>query len=261
MRNRKQTKRTLGDCADPFYIWERCPHIERLVSEGKSITHNTAKINRGLLEKYILPSTIAGENISDIRRADVLDFRSGLAKTGVGAASINKITGILKTILKEAYFREDIDRDPTAGIGKVKELKKEKGIIIIDQAWKGRDGELGLPKWEKERITVGPEKLFNALEELQEESIRVSPEDLIFCYDDGSPLGFTWWTRRFRKAMESAGIEYRERNISPHSFRHTLNSLLRGSGADTAKLRATFGWADEDIQDNYTHWCEEDFKG
>ncbi len=63
----------------------------------------------------------------------MLDFRSGHVKTGVGAASINKMTCILKTILKEAYFWEDIDRDPTAGIGKIKEHKKEKRVFTRDE--------------------------------------------------------------------------------------------------------------------------------
>ena len=54
--------------------------------------------------------------------------------------------------------------------------------------------------------------------------------------------------------MEHANIDRQARHLTPHSFRHTINTLVRNSGHDPAKIRAILGWIDEAIQDNYTHW-------
>lgn len=48
--------------------------------------------------------------------------------------------------------------------------------------------------------------------------------------------------------------------LPPHSFRHSFNTLLRAEDADPAKLRATFGWSSETVQDNHTHWKAEHFE-
>ena len=41
--------------AEPFFVWDRCPHVRRLREEGKSITRRHAKIQRIRLEKHVLP--------------------------------------------------------------------------------------------------------------------------------------------------------------------------------------------------------------
>ncbi len=76
----------------------------------------------------------------------------------------------------------------------------------------------------------------------------------MFGYDDGSHIGETWWRKRFCTAMERAGIDWQARHLSPHSFRHTINTIVRNSGQDPAKIRAILGWMDEAVQENYTHW-------
>ena len=70
-----------------------------------------------------------------------------------------------------------------------------------------------------------------------------------------------------RQVWQRAGLMQREggkivnpRNLKPHSFRHSLNTLLRAEDVDPAKLRATFGWSSEAVQDGYTHWQPEHFE-
>ena len=46
--------------------------------------------------------------------------------------------------------------------------------------------------------------------------------------------------------------------ISPN--RHSLNTILRDTGKDPAKVRAALGWRQERTQDGYTHFDEEHFK-
>lgn len=61
--------------------------------------------------------------------------------------------------------------------------------------------------------------------------------------------------------MDKTKIDYENRNLKPHSFRHTLNTLLRNAGQDPAKIRAALGWSGEAIQENYTHWQIEHLQG
>jgi integrase len=302
---RKKSELTLKEYAGPFWVWETCPHVDRLRSEGKSITRNHVEIQRLVMKKHLFSDPIVDAPISEITRDSILQFRSRLIQKHGYSRTVQKVISLLKTILKEAYFREHIDRDPTIGIGKVKyeqreagtfnekELKSlfkaapgvwkdrkdytafllaattgmrrgevlalqwqdihfEEGFIEVVRAWKGRE-EIDLPKWNKKRVVPIPQFMVAALTRLQEESIRIASDDLVFCYDDGSRLGGTWWRTRFTKAMEAARIDYKGRDLSPHSFRHTLNTVLRSRGISDITLRAAFGWTDEKTQENYTH--------
>jgi len=303
---RKASDLSFREYVEPFWIWETCPHVDRLRGEGKSITRNHVKIQRSVMVNHLFTDTIVSIPLSEITRDDILQFRSRLINKHGYTRTVQKAMGILKTILKEAYFREHIDRDPTVGIGKIKYEQKEagvfspeelrilfsdipgvwmdlkgycafllaattgmrrgeilalqwrnidfdQGVITIEQAWKGR-GEIGPPKWNRKRIVPIPEKLLSTLSNLKDESIRIAPEDFVLCYDDGSRQGDTWWKKRFMRAMGKAGIDYKIRNLKPHSFRHTLNTILRDAGQDPAKIRAALGWQQEKVQDNYTHW-------
>jgi integrase len=134
--------------------------------------------------------------------------------------------------------------------------------VNVVRAWKDRD-EIGSPKWDHTRsvpFLLFADRLVKRLEELKEQSIRIAPDDLVFCYDDGSRFGNTWWKKRFSAAMYKAGIAPKARNLSPHSFRHTLNTLLRDRGKDSAKIREVLGWRQEKTQENYTHFDIEHFK-
>jgi len=308
---------TLGEYAQPFFLWDSCPHIRRLLDERKSITHRHARNQRLWLEKYILSDKIAEKSLAKITRADLIDFRSRvLRKIPEKINSANKVMTVLKTIFKEALIREDIEKDPTVGLGMIKYEPSQRGIfnleelenlfppdslgpwyevldhtcflvaastgmrrgeilalrwkdvdfrngvIRINTAWKDKD-EVGLPKWNKVRVT--PILLFRKrtllrLKELKLQSGRSGPDDLVFCYADGTRLGNTWWQGRFRSALKKAGIDHISRNLHPHSFRHSLNTILRDKGKDPAKVRVVLGWRQERTQDGYTHFDIEHFR-
>ena len=305
---------TVRKYAVPFFIWETCPHVNRLVTEGKSITRYHVRDMRRVLERHLLTDSIADVRLGKLKRSHILDYRGRLVEKLDYTRTVQKAVGVLKTILKEAYFREDISRDPTVGIGVSRYQPKEIGTFTIEelealfpakppgpwrdltsyavfltaattgmrrgeilalawecvdfgersikvcQAWKDRH-EIGPPKWGKTRVTPMPEQLSATLKKVQKKSTNTDPGDLVFCYEDGARLGGTWWQKRFRSGLKAAGIDYERRNLRPHSFRHTLNSILREKGYDAAKIRATLGWSNEDVQDGYTHWSSSAFDG
>jgi integrase len=304
--NRNQRHLSFRQYAEPFFDWDRCPHIRRLREEGKSITHRNVKIQRQRLQKHILSDSFANKRLSEITRADVLDLRSRLLAKNA-PATVNKALSIVKVIFREAVYREEINRDPTAGVGRIREQKKQRGIFTVEElrelfpdhgygpwrdvhdftcfyfaavtglrrgeilalrwkhidferqvltvseAWKGGQ-EIGPPKWEHNRLVPLSSRTIDRLSRLQAASIRLGSDDFVFCYDSGLHFGETWWRKRFCAAMDRTSIDRRARHLTPHSFRHTIKTLVRNSGHDPAKIRAVLGWNDEAIQDNYTHW-------
>jgi len=302
-------QKTLREYADKYFIWETCPHAKRLINEGKSITRNHVRIARLRMQKHLFSDKIVQKKLNDITRADIIDYRSRLIeKSSVSTA--NKVISILKTIIKEAYFREEINSDPTIGIGRMKyqpiqidiftpdelsllfprnnlgpwvniqdytcfllaattgmrrseilalqwkHIDFQNSYISIERAWKSKD-EIGPPKWNNKRTVPISDFVITQLLALKNFSLHCQPEDLVFCYDSGSRIGNTWWNKHFKKALEKSTINTEDRNLRPHSFRHTLNTLLRDAGEDPAKIRASLGWTNERTQDNYTHWSIE----
>jgi len=120
----------LKEYSADFFVWDRCPHCRKLREEGRQITRRYAHGQRLLLDKYLLTDRIADKPLLAITRADILDYRSRLAALlGSKVNTANKTLAVLKTILKEALFREDLQRDPTAGVGNLKEDRGEAGIF------------------------------------------------------------------------------------------------------------------------------------
>ena len=128
----RYTEKTLGEYCRPFYIWGICPLIRHRQDENKSIGIEHVRSQRNRLEKHILKDPIADKEIIDLIRGDLLDWRSRI-RANHTPGTANNAMGVMKAILKHAYFRNDIDRDPTAGIGNIKTEKKEVGIFSLDE--------------------------------------------------------------------------------------------------------------------------------
>ncbi len=136
----------------------------------------------------------------------------------------------------------------------------EENIFHVQHAWKS-DTELGEPKWGQVRDVPLPLATAQKLKELRIDSIHVLPDALVFHNEDGSRKGTTWWKKRFDNAMKAAGIDYKNRNLTGHSFRHTLNTILRDQGYSDEKIRAALGWSNPQTQAGYTHWKPEHLRG
>jgi integrase len=136
---------------------------------------------------------------------------------------------------------------------KWKHIHFDQGYISVEEAWKDLD-TTGPPKSNHSRTVPMANILRERLILRWEDTYNKSHDDLVFCNIDGSRLGETWWKKRFDKALERAEIPTEGRRLRPHSFRHTLNTMLRASGENPDKIRVMLGWNSEAVQDRYTHW-------
>ena len=307
---------TLREYCEPFFKIESDPRVRRKLDEQKTVGLEHLQKSRRWLERFVLEDPIAHRKFAEIRRRDVLAFRSRLvAKLGERRNTTNKVMATLKTVFKEALYLEDIDTDPTMGIGAIKETRRPPGVLTADELkklfppsglgpWRDdlgfccflmaattgmRRGEIlalkwrnvnltgawihvaeaykrvektdGAPKSGKPRDTPIPSALVDALARLQEDTVRLHPTDYVFCHEDtGAHMGETWWRDRFRAAMEKAEIDWSGRNITPHSLRHSLATLLEAEDYNPRKIRAALGWSGEGIRENYTHLGAEHLK-
>jgi integrase len=310
--SRTNDDKTLAEFLEPYYVWGRCPHVSRLVGEKKRVGEQHVRHQRALIAKYVLTDEkIARKNVHELRRGDILDFRGRLLEKKVTDRQANRIIGALKTCLKEGVYREELDRDPTAGIGNIRQEVLERGVFTMDElralfpakgngpwtdlraytvflvaatvgarrgeilalrwrdidldrstlnierAWKD-ETTLGEPKWGKARKDIPiPTTTAARLRAVRTESIHVMPDALVFCTEDGSRLSTRWWQTEFRAAVKKADIHAAGRRLTAHSFRHSLNTILRDRGVPAEKIRAAMGWTNEKTQDSYTHFGAE----
>lgn len=87
------------------------------------------KIRRGLIDNYILKDPIADLNVQDLRRGNILDFRQRLLNKTTDQQA-NRVLGVLKTCIKEGVYREELERDPTIGIGNIWHHPMERGVFM-----------------------------------------------------------------------------------------------------------------------------------
>jgi hypothetical protein len=112
-----------------------------LADEGH-FSERWAKNVRVLPDKYVLNDPLAAKDMAALRPGDFEDLKKRLRGLNIGKAgevkhlagrSINIILGALKAAIREGYHRGDIDHDPTAGVGKLRENSRETGIFTREE--------------------------------------------------------------------------------------------------------------------------------
>lgn len=132
------TNQTFRQYSDPFFT-AACPHLLKLEGEGRHAGPTYVRKSRQLLERAVFTDRLAGMPIAEIKRGDLVEFRARLLKTlrhdsgEPKYRTIRQVDEIVKVIFKEAYYREDLDRDPTAGIGKLKYAQAERGVFTLEE--------------------------------------------------------------------------------------------------------------------------------
>ena len=133
--------------------------------------------------------------------------------------------------------------------GEIRALQWEQiqdGLCTIDRAINRTTRKLARPKWDK-CVTVPLCR--TVLDNLPERT-----ESPYVFTEDGAPLGETWWAKSFWREMKRLEIDYKERNLVPHSFRHSLNNNLLLAGVPRLFVRKYIGWSEgRDTQEAYTH--------
>ena len=69
--------------------------MDRIRSEGKSITRNHVKIQHSIMENHLFPDPIVLIPIGEITRDDILQFRSRLIKKLGLTRTVQETMGVL----------------------------------------------------------------------------------------------------------------------------------------------------------------------
>jgi len=132
--------------------------------------------------------------------------------------------------------------------------------IAVQTAWTDRYG-LKEPKWGSSRdIPITP-KVHDVLQKVID---TTKPQSIVFysSTDYNRPMAKSFIEKKLYKALHAIGIDEkqrRERNLTFHSHRHTLNTILRSAGVHDAKIRMITGHRQEAMTDHYTHFQLNDF--
>lgn len=117
---------TFRDYAEPFYT-DDCPKVRRMRETGRTIGDTHIKKSRSWLTRHVFTDkTFSNIPLNEIRRADVLDLRSRLVKSGLGLNTINKTIITVQGILSEAHYRQDLSFNPADNLGTLHYEKQEK---------------------------------------------------------------------------------------------------------------------------------------
>lgn len=123
-------------------------------------------------------------------------------------------------------------------------------ICTIDRAFKRDTRIIGQPKW---GISVQFPLCRTLMQRLPEKQ-----GDFVFL-QKGKRIFETWVSKHFRAEMDNLGIDHRGRNLTPHSFRHSLNTNLLLAGVPALYVRKYIGWTEgKSTQTAYTHIKAED---
>ena len=96
-----------------------------------------------------------------------------------------------------------------------------------------------------------------------DELLQANGSGYVFSDDGGvTPVSRTRFTRHFDRALKKIGISHSEklrRNLSFHSWRHFLNTLLRMSNVADSKVQSVTGHRSNRMTEHYTHFDTRQF--
>ncbi len=132
--------------------------------------------------------------------------------------------------------------------------------IEVHTAWEEHYG-LKEPKCGSTRDLPITDKVYKALRYVIE---TTKATDLVFYgKEKTTPLSKTAIEKNLYRTMARIGIddaERRRRNITFHSHRHTLNTLMRSAGISDPKIRMMTGHREASMTERYTHFRMNDLK-
>ncbi len=145
-QNQELVGLSLREVLADYYVWDRCPHIRRLLDENKRMSRLHAMSSRRAIELYVLADPIADYFFLGIQPGDCIDFRSRLrslkipTKNGslktLSSNRVNRVMTILHTVYQEEITRRGRHQvlfNPFDGVGKIQYDEKKPGIFTREE--------------------------------------------------------------------------------------------------------------------------------
>ena len=131
----------------------------------------------------------------------------------------------------------------------------ERGALHVVEAFKDQgSANVGLPKWDKRRVTALPGVAARHLLALK---ASAKPEHFVFGRRD-VPLGTKHWKESWADAMEALEFDAERRNLVPHSLRHSIATQLRAKGISDVLLKSGLGWSSDAMLEHYSDHMDVD---
>lgn len=126
---------SLRDYLQPFFVWDQCPHIARMLADGKRYTESFATQQRRRIEMHVFTDEIAECKLSSLRPGDFEDWKARLLKKKIGKRTINMTLSAVRTAIREGLHRRDpaVKFDPTAGVGSIHHEAQIRGIFTLEE--------------------------------------------------------------------------------------------------------------------------------
>ena len=99
---------------------------------GSPLGESYVKLSRGYIERFVLTDPIAEQRIGEIRPGDFEDFQTRLLRRIPNKRTTAKRSlEVLRLILRRAYRRGEIDRNPADGVLQFAVTAKQRGIYEL----------------------------------------------------------------------------------------------------------------------------------
>jgi integrase len=147
---------TFAEYARGWWEWETCAYLKKR-RKRYNLTQTYASTNRKNLRNHLLPY-FGPMRLNKISRDDVENWFDKLIEEDYQNTTINGVFGTLKTMLIEAAARKLIEKDPTDGMGRLMNDRREIRIITPEE-FKKLFVEDWKRVWDNDRISCAANKL------------------------------------------------------------------------------------------------------
>jgi len=165
---------------------------------------------------------------------------------------LNSLTDPLQKAVCAALFGAGLRRSEVFSL-MPEDLDWQFPRIKVVRAWKSLNAKnkvLGLPKWNKKRETIFPDFLQEAILNLWKVNGK---HKFVFCDKDGNVPASGYLKYWFPRWLKNAGINTENRNIVPHSARHTFASILEADGVPLRYIQDILGHSNYKTTSGYLH--------
>jgi integrase len=134
-------KVTLRQFLEPYFLYDSCPHVQRLVTDRKAPTQRYIWDQRRRIERLVFDDEISSIDVHELRPGHFEDWKARCASALkeestqrlYGDRTINQTLTALKICFNEGIHRGEIDFNPVQLVGKIREEPEDFGIYSIDE--------------------------------------------------------------------------------------------------------------------------------